>query len=492
MHRAPSSAGSKRRRSDSQSDSQSSVKRTRSNFSSHCKDKILKLAGWSCVHCGVRGVSVECAHLIGARAYETLSRLRELGLLHIDRLESPDNGIALCAQCHIAFDGSADMPNLVIVPSQLQFFFDAETAWQADPRGERAPTSHAYLDFCRKQPSTCPAYTGYMDQDFFAPGHPMRTSHFNWAGDPMAILHRAFVAVTQIAHPKLLSSEVFAQLFELQHLYRKGGKIYLDRETGHCQPDVEMPAPSSNSASQHPGSIHNPQTQSCAPSDQTPAESTPDFCSPNQLNHHAASGLSTPTSSPPAEHKWKCAGVGGFEDEQEQARSQKRRRTDTEELTIKNIQHELDQDRDIKMSTTESSLSYIPVSEDYTMRMFLETPPPDLSTLQPQSGPEFERPASCAAAGSDDDFDLSAITTRRSSSGPEALLQEKEVERIARPWFWHGGLTGTANTSLQIHCDRFYKHRTIKTHLEEWMMKGGEAFLTGLAARACSHKIEVG
>jgi len=456
-----SSTGSKRRRTESvaSSNSGSPERGQRSNFTGSTKSAILKAANWTCLHCGAGSESrIECAHLIAACASRTFTQLRRFHLLRLESLKSPDNGIALCPNCHTAFDGVDGYPGLLIVPSQLDFFFDAERNWQADPVGDRSPTSHSYLEHCRVQHEGCLSYTAHMDRDFFPAGLAPRLSHFDWSGDPMAVLRRSFVAAAQIVHPELLDPALCARLLALQELYRKGNSIMMHREAGNGLPNAATPVPPPSGGAQQsthaePSALYHQPSAYSGPSSSAP---TGQFAyPPHQPHNHVASGLPTPISSPTA------------------GENRKRKRS----CTSDEVQVEPNPKRFCDNKLTEALMSGLPVTEDFALRVFLECLSPDGMATEPQQSQVEPAPAPCSAhsGGHDDggglDDDLDTISSRCFS---------EELPSLPRRFSQHGGLSGTANRSIKIHRDRFYSHQTFEGKMEDWMMQGAEVFIAGM------------
>lgn len=161
--------------------------------------------------------------------------LRRRGLLDIDTLHTPANGIALCPTCHALFDAH-EFPGWVFFPTDLQYFLDFEDRdferrqKHHDDTGEwpvrAVPSAENYLQF---QSNIVPQTVigGLYRRIYFHSrlstngvavfGESAEIPPKPWHGCPLAALNRAFNSLGSQSH--IYSSEVRQQLRDLQDLY---------------------------------------------------------------------------------------------------------------------------------------------------------------------------------------------------------------------------------------------------------------------------------
>jgi hypothetical protein len=246
----------------------SSTKRTTAGsvastaFSESTKLKIDRLYGRGCWHCPA--TIQHTAHAF-ARADMELDDCRRLGLVNLESHRHVANAVHLCATCHHAFDALS--PKLLIVPYDLDPFFEAERRWQASYphlRCARPPvTAERYAEDCEsrqrsiyhdggldprgKQPMSRGLYRCYMVENYFGwPGIP-NTCIRVWHGDPGAML-RHTRTISRIARVPAHLREVKQKLRDLEDLYDRGNQLLDAADAG---PSQQVPFPSPGSTNTH-------------------------------------------------------------------------------------------------------------------------------------------------------------------------------------------------------------------------------------------------
>lgn len=203
-------------------------------------------------------------------------------------------------------------PQLLIVPKYLDFFLAAEERAQALDEPRRIPPDLiTYAEHCHvREPERVPEadkdkgglYSCYMESAFLGPWsrlEPGVDHHVQWAGDPMAMLHRAMCVSSQIVWSRGLPQHVQDKLRELQALYSDGDRRFM-ASAGTAQ-DKHTPGPPPPVAPSHASPPPPSHTPSPAPSQAGPSSSAAPLPSHvhghGHVNVHAATGMPSPLSS---------------------------------------------------------------------------------------------------------------------------------------------------------------------------------------------------
>ncbi|KAL8707036.1 MAG: hypothetical protein Q9225_007865 [Loekoesia sp. 1 TL-2023] len=262
------------------------VPRGPTSFSESTKDLIEEANGGEFCWCCNAGV-IQFCHIIprGSRKvypllrpshrlfvsdrWQMLTALRRRGLLSIDTVHTPANGMALCPTCHILFD-SHEFPGWVFLPLDLQYFIDFEQ--QDFERREKlfneagewpiraVPSAQNYL---QQQAVLLPreAVGGLYRRLFFHSryssngveivGENAEFPPRPWHGCPLAALHRVFQSLGPQSH--LFPDDIKKQLRDLKDLYghhdRLAGVIPMATARSKKGP-VAVPAAASTSLPQ--------------------------------------------------------------------------------------------------------------------------------------------------------------------------------------------------------------------------------------------------
>ncbi|KAJ4985116.1 hypothetical protein SVAN01_09419 [Stagonosporopsis vannaccii] len=236
---APSATSSRRRRTrdDDDGSTSSPSKRSRlsdSAFAATYKDRLrAEYAGCCCV-CRVTH-NLHGAHVFDKAAAPEFERSRRRGLVSLETLGDFDNAIFVCACDHAAFD--ATYPQLIVIPTYLDYFIDHEQRWQDEMTGTVPPTARApvtpglYAAHCsrvRGQPLTHGLYTAYPVVDYKNKDDIGVPQEFQWHGDPGAIIWKAkqLIGAELTLHPRP------AHLRDLKHARTMLARLRDLREEG--------------------------------------------------------------------------------------------------------------------------------------------------------------------------------------------------------------------------------------------------------------------
>ncbi|KAL8915978.1 MAG: hypothetical protein Q9208_008762 [Pyrenodesmia sp. 3 TL-2023] len=153
---------------------------------------------------------------------DILTFLQSQGKTNLKTLHDTENGMRLCVTCHHALD-DVELPGWVFVPTDLDFFLDAEREDFVRRRRELNATGHFPIRQCPPvgdYVEYCGSYDAYMLRQYGPPTNnwrPGRSTYLptskHWHGDPMIALFKAFNA--------LANEDLFPpKLRELNLLYR--------------------------------------------------------------------------------------------------------------------------------------------------------------------------------------------------------------------------------------------------------------------------------
>ncbi|KAL8903347.1 MAG: hypothetical protein Q9207_003982 [Kuettlingeria erythrocarpa] len=144
-------------------------------------------------------------------------------MTNLTTLHDTENGMRLCVTCHHTLD-NVELPGWVFIPTDIDFFLDAEREDFVRRQGELIRTGHFPIRQCPPVESYVEysgRYDSYMLRHYGPPASNWRLGRSTylptskgWHGDPMLALFKGFNA---LAHDDLFPPE----LRELNLLYRR-------------------------------------------------------------------------------------------------------------------------------------------------------------------------------------------------------------------------------------------------------------------------------
>lgn len=302
---APSTASSRRKRNrdddDTSISSPSKLSRlSDSTFASTYKDRLRTEYSGCCCVCGVAH-NLHGAHVFDKSAKTEFERARRRGLVSLETLGDFENAIYICAGDHTAFD--AVYPQLIIVPTYLDYFIDHEKRWQEHitiTKNARVPvTSSSYAAHCSAQRGETLAYGLYIAYpvvDYKNKDNVGAPREFQWHGDPGAVIWKA----NPLIGAELTLRPRPAHLQELKHVREQLHKLRNLREDGDEQlADAFLSSLStSNQPPQPPPGDAGSAPPQAAPADAPPPPPLPPPPSSHpDVAHPAGSYPSLPTTS---------------------------------------------------------------------------------------------------------------------------------------------------------------------------------------------------
>jgi hypothetical protein len=353
-----------RKRSDVDTDAGSSSPSKRSrisngstSFSTTTKQELERLYGTGCWHCP--SALAHSAHVM-AQADGQLSEARRLGLVGLRDHRDLNNALRLCPNCHNAYDSLT--ASFIIVPLDLQLFYEAEERWQREyphTRAARPPvTAVRYAQHCvskyeseysnlgiiTNQAAASPIsdtssmpgglYSCYIGLNNFldrhrGPQHCIRA----WHGDPGAIIRHALRRI--VGDPQLSPAlrGVKRELIKLDLMYDEGTAKLLDPPFDPSLP-TNYPSPGSSTG---PGRLQSTPHPGLYPSLSGPAaDSEQNQSSTTNAGNASGSGQHDPASH--SFHDFVLAPVPESPPPLTSPKSRKRKRSFTEESFNRRVQ----------------------------------------------------------------------------------------------------------------------------------------------------------